>query len=163
MNSWNAAAVAGLLSVAVGMTAVACSSSTTGGSGGSDDAGATHASSSGGSSESCSELQTCCTTGTFMAIEASLKTQCMTTAAGGVATECAAILSTLQMETICSASGSSGSGSSASTGTGGCGSLSTCCGELPTAEQAGCKTIVTSEPSECATAYSGYQAAGLCK
>lgn len=81
-------------------------------------------------------------------------------ALSGIVALCAACGGSSSKSTGSSGGGGSSTGSS---GGSGCSGLTTCCGNLPSAEQPGCKTIAMEGiAANCTSALDGYKAAGQC-
>lgn len=115
--------------------------------------------SSSSSGSDCGALTSCCAS-----LPAAEQSACTEVATGGVESSCATELSEFHTLGLC-ASATAGpvtTGSGAGTGTG-CSGLSGCCSSLPSAEQAGCTTLVTEgNESVCSEELTAYQSSGYC-
>jgi len=115
--------------------------------------------SSSSSGSDCGALTSCCAS-----LPAAEQSACTEVATGGVESSCATELSEFHTLGLC-ASATAGpvtTGSGAGTGTG-CSGLSGCCSSLPSAEQAGCTTLVTEgNETVCTEELSAYRTSGYC-
>jgi len=102
----------------------------------------------------CAGLSACC--GSLPSTE---QVGCQDIVTAGDATTCSAELSAYQTDGMCG----TGSGSGTGTGGTGCSALSSCCGTLPSTEQAGCQDIVTAgDATTCSAELTAYQDQGNC-
>jgi hypothetical protein len=106
-------------------------------------------------SADCSSLPACCSQLT----NAANKTECDEIVAEGDASSCASAQTEFESAGVCTVTTVSSSG-----GGTGCAGLTTCCDSLPTADQASCNVIASSNmDSLCTAELSSYVTAGSCK
>ncbi len=115
------------------------------GGGGTGDGGG------GGGGSGCSGLSSCC--GSLPSADQS---SCTTLVNDGVDADCTTELTVLKAEGMCGGGGTDSGG-------GNCAGLSSCCGSLPSADQAGCAELVsTGVDVDCAAGLEEYQSANYC-
>ncbi len=106
---------------------------------------------SGGGGSGCSGLSSCC--GSLPSADQS---SCTTLVKDGVDVDCTTELTVLKAEGMCGGGGTDSGG-------GNCAGLSSCCGSLPSADQAGCAELVsTGVDVDCAAGLEEYQSANYC-